>query len=119
MIRATNKTRGAALIERGRAATGHRDRMRGLLGCPGLDPGEGLMIAPCQSVHTFFMRFPIDVVYVDRGSKVVGLAPELKPNRVGPMVLRARFVLELPAGTIGRTGTRLGDELEVQDEDEG
>lgn len=101
-------------MERGQAATDALSRLRGLIGHPPLGPGEGTLLSPCQGVHTFFMRFPIDVVYVDGQGKVVGLAPALRPNRVGPVVPQARFVLELPAGTIQETGTTLGDRLEVQ-----
>lgn len=114
VIRAYNETRQAPLVERGQAATGFWGRLRGLIGHPGLSPGEGMLISPCRGVHTFLMRFPIDVVYVNGQGRVVGLAPELPPNRVGPVVPRARFVLELPAGTIQQTGTSIGDELEVQ-----
>lgn len=114
VIRAYNKTRQESLIERGQEATDFWGRLRGLIGYPGLSSGEGMLISPCRGVHTFLMRFPIDVVYVDGQGRVVGLAPALPPNRVGPVVPRSRFVLELPAGTIEQTGTSIGDELEVQ-----
>lgn len=113
-MRAYNVTQNCTLIERGEVADSVWTRLRGLIGHRPLEEGEGLMITPCNSVHTFFMRFPIDVVYVTAGGEVVGLAERLSPFRIGPIVRRARFVLELPAGTVARTGTRLGDRIVVQ-----
>lgn len=114
MMTAYNVTRDQCLIERGRVADGFWTRLRGLIGHRPLEAGEGLMIKPCNSVHTFFMGFPIDVVYVCDAGEVVGLAPELAPYRMGPIVREARLVLELPAGTIADTGTQIGDEMEIR-----
>lgn len=113
-VRITNQTRGAVLAERAAIASSWWARGRGLLGRRALPPGEGLIIRPCNSVHCFFMAFPIDVVYVDRAYRVVRLAPELRPNRIGPLVLKARDVIELPAGTVAATGTQVGDQLVVE-----
>jgi hypothetical protein len=104
-------------MDRGQSATTFWTRLRGLIGHRRLNPNEGMLISPCRGVHTFCMRFPIDVVYVDRQGKVVGLAPELRPNRLGPVVRRAQFVLELPAGTIARTRTRIGDQIDIRAEE--
>src|ERR687887_277481 len=71
--------------------------MRGLLGRGGLERGEGLLLQPAGSIHTFFMRFPIDAVFLDRGLRVVGLAPELAPWRLAAR-RHAHSVLELAAG---------------------
>jgi uncharacterized membrane protein (UPF0127 family) len=84
-----------------------------LLGRRELPAGEGLIIRPCNSVHCFFMAFPIDVIYVDRDYRIVRLAPDLRPNRVGPLVMRARDVIELPAGVIAATGAQVGDLIEA------
>ena len=113
-LRAYNVTRNCTLIEHGAVADGFWARLRGLIGHRPLRDGEGLMITPCNSVHTFFMGFPIDVVYVTADGEVAGLAEKLSPFRIGPIVRRARFVLELPAGTVARTGTQLGDRIVVQ-----
>jgi hypothetical protein len=83
-----------------------------LLGCDGLEPGEGLWIAPCESVHTFFMRFSIDLVYLDRKGCVRKLRCAVGPWRLSAC-LTAYSVLELPAGTIRATGTERGDRLEI------
>ena len=79
-----------------------------------LPPGAGLVIDPCKSIHMFFMRFPIDVLYLDREDRVVRIQEGLKPWRVGPLHTKgARYVIELPEGTIGRTGTQVGDCVRV------
>jgi uncharacterized protein len=72
-------------------------RMRGLLGRTELPRGEGILLRPCGSIHTFFMRFPIDVVFVDREGKVVGVERDLKPWRTARR-RGAKAVLELTAG---------------------
>ena len=88
-------------------------RMRGLLGRRNLPPGEGLLLKPSGSVHTFFMRFPIDVVFVDRDLTVVGVTPELAPWRTAAR-RGARAVVELPAGEAARRGIAQGDRLFVE-----
>lgn len=113
-VRIRNQTRATVLAERAAIARSWWARGRGLLGRRELPAGEGLIIRPCNSVHCFFMAFPIDVVYVDRYYRVVRLAPELRPNRIGPLVLSARDVIELPAGMITTTGTQVGDQLVVE-----
>lgn len=87
-------------------------RRKGLLGRNGLAPGQGLWIVPCESVHTFGMRFPVDVVYLDRKKGVRKLRRQMAPWRIS-MCLPAHSVLELPAGTIARSATRLGDQFDL------
>lgn len=87
-------------------------RMRGLMFCASLPSASGLLIAPCQLVHTLHMRFSIDVVFLDKSWTVVGLQPDLVPWRFSRYYRDAWFVLELPAGTVSRSGTELGDRLE-------
>jgi uncharacterized protein len=88
-------------------------RMRGLLGRTGLAPGEGVLLKPASSVHTFFMRFPIDVVFLDRGHRIVGIAHTLRPWRAAAG-RRAKAALELPAGTAAAHGLEIGDVLTVE-----
>lgn len=101
------------LADRAELATGFFARLRGLLGRSGLEDGEGLILRPCNSVHMFFMQFPIDVVFLDRRGKVVGLAWYLLPGSVSRIYPRACQAVELPAGTLGRTGTQVGDVVEI------
>lgn len=86
-------------------------RLRGLMGRPRLPKGEGLLIIPCNAIHTFFMRFPIDVLFLDANRCVVHLIPALKPYRLRLPVRAARCVVELPAGAIARSRTEVGDRL--------
>ena len=85
-------------------------RRTGLLKHDRLQPGEGLWITPCESVHTFFMKFPIDLVYLDRQKKVRKVRNAVPPWRLSAC-LSAHSILELPAGTVVETGTQPGDEL--------
>jgi uncharacterized protein len=84
--------------------------MRGLLGRDGLESGEGLLLKPCGSVHTFFMRFPIDVVFLDRELAVVAVSAEVAPWRTA-RARGAKAVLELPAGEAARRGIAVGERL--------
>ena len=86
-------------------------RNKGLLGRKLLNPGEGLWIVPCESVHTFFMQFPIDLVYLDREHRIKKLRSGVPPWRLSAC-LSAHSVLEFPAGTIHNTNTKRGDKLE-------
>lgn len=85
-------------------------RLKGwMLKVPG--PGDALLIRPCSSVHTFFMRVPIDVVFLDRDGKVVHIIENLKPWRLSPWVRGSCMVLEMPAGAVQRSGIKLGNLL--------
>jgi len=86
-------------------------RRKGLLGREALSAGEGLWIVPCESVHTFGMRFPIDLVYLDRDKRVKKIRNDVPPWRISAC-LSAHSVLELASGSIRRTGTKPGDTLE-------
>jgi uncharacterized membrane protein (UPF0127 family) len=89
-------------------------RLRGLLGRKGLRPDEGLLIRPTSAIHTCFMRFPIDAVFLDRNLVVVGVVSDLRPWRMAAR-RGAKAVLELAAGESRRRGITLGDRLELSD----
>jgi len=89
-------------------------RARGLLGRATLAPGDGLVIRPCNAVHTVGMRFPIDVIHLDADSRVLRVVADLRPWRLGPLVRGSRVVVELPAGTTSATGTEQGDAIQLQ-----
>jgi len=105
-------TRQTLLVTRLEVAGSGAARRKGLLGRDGLGPGEGLWIVPCESVHTFFMRFPIDLVYLDRNNRVRKVRQAVGPWRISAC-LAAHSVLELPAGAIRATQTRWGDVVEM------
>ncbi len=113
---AFNQTRQLHLATNLAVAQTHWTRLRGLLGTKENDfrNGAGLWIRPCRGVHTLAMRFPIDVVYLDRSGMVVHLEPNLQPWRFAPVRLQAASVLELPVHTIARTETALGDRIEIK-----
>ncbi len=102
------------MVSSGWLADNFWTRLRGLIGRPPLEPGQGLLILPSNSVHCFFMSYPIDVIYVDREDRVLKVDEAMKPWRVGKPVFGARYVIELPAGEAARRDVRPGDELEVE-----
>lgn len=116
-IRVYNRTRGTEIASAADVAGNSESRREGLLKRTGLSPGEGLWIVPCEAVHCFFMKFTIDVLFLDKSRKVVKARPSLKPWRISG-ALRAHSTLELPEGTISATGTRPGDQLEIEELDE-
>jgi uncharacterized membrane protein (UPF0127 family) len=107
-----NQTRSVTVADLAEAARTSARRRKGLLGRQTLHAGEGLWIVPCESIHTCGMKFPIDVIYLDRRQRVRKLRASVVPWRLS-MCLLAHSVLELPAGTIDRTETRPGDQLEL------
>jgi hypothetical protein len=111
-FRARNVTRGTSIGDAIETAESSAARRTGLLKHTRLDSGSGLWIIPCEAVHTFFMKFAIDIIYLDRKHRVRGLVRDLRPWRMS-MCLPAHSVLELPTGTIDRTNTQKGDELEL------
>jgi uncharacterized membrane protein (UPF0127 family) len=110
-VRVVNRTRGLILGSEVAVADRWWLRLRGLLGRKHLRPGEGLLLTPCSSVHTFGMRFPIDVVFLAVNGEVVAVYPGMRPGRTSPLHRKARQTLELPHGTLEETGTAVGDLL--------
>jgi uncharacterized membrane protein (UPF0127 family) len=112
---AFNKTRQIYLATSLALADTHWTRLRGLVGASPGDFGNGcgLWIVPCRGVHTLAMRFPIDVVYLDRSQTVIYVEKGLQPWRFAPVRLQAASVLELPCRTVTGTGTALGDKIEI------
>jgi hypothetical protein len=108
-----NQTRNTVLATGADVADTSAKRRTGLLKHSRLDPGDGLWITPCESVHTFFMKFAIDLVYLDRNKKVRKVRHAVPPWRLSAC-LTAHSILELPAGTAKETGTQRGDELAIE-----
>jgi len=104
---------GNVVCERCAVARDPFTRMRGLLGRSGLAPGEGLLLQPAASIHTLFMRFPIDAVFLDGDRRVLRVASGLQPWRTAA-AKRARAVLELAAGEAARVGVAPGDVLRLE-----
>jgi hypothetical protein len=114
MTRAINASKGTVLAERLREARTPWSRLVGLLNRNHLPEGEGLLIVPCSSVHTFFMRFPIDVAFLDRKGRVLRVFISVPPFRLLLGGLEARMALGLPPGTLTSTRTEPGDQLLFQ-----
>jgi uncharacterized membrane protein (UPF0127 family) len=112
---AWNRTRNAYLATELRVANTAWSRLRGLMAraADSFHAGQGLWIVPSYGVHTFGMRFVIDVAYLDRHKTVIHVESGLKPWRVAPIRAHAASVLELPANTLKKTGTAIGDQLEI------
>lgn len=106
-----NVTRQTVLGQRVEVAGSGPTRRKGLLGRDGLSAGEGLWIVPCESVHTFFMKFPIDLVYLDRNNRVRKVRHAVGAWRISAC-FTAHSVIELPAGTVRESGTVKGDVVE-------
>ncbi|HSK17423.1 MAG TPA: DUF192 domain-containing protein [Gaiellaceae bacterium] len=104
---------GSLVCERCLLAETPLARMRGLLGRAGLARGEGLLLRPASSIHMWFMRFPIDAVFLDGEQRVLKVVPGLAPWRLAGC-RGAREVLELPAGEAARVGLAAGDRLAVR-----
>jgi uncharacterized protein len=107
----SNRTRQTVLACRVEVADHGAKRGKGLLGRNSISPEEGLWIFPCEAIHTFGMRFPIDLVYIDRSMRVKKVRSNVRPWRLSAC-LSAHSVIELATGTISRTQTGPGDRLE-------
>jgi uncharacterized protein len=112
---AFNRTRATYLATELAIARSHWSRFRGLMATRGSQfrSGQGLWIVPCRGVHTLAMRFPIDVVYLDREKSVIHIQQGLRPWRLAAIRRHAASVLELPAGTVRSSRTALGDKVDI------
>ncbi|MBI4368661.1 MAG: DUF192 domain-containing protein [Elusimicrobia bacterium] len=107
-----NRTRRIEIAGRLRLARGFWERIQGLLGQRPLDNGEAMVLySVCPQVHTFFMRYPIDCLFINRHNEVVG-AETLAPWRLSRIYWKADRVIELPRGTIAASGTGIGDQID-------
>lgn len=104
---------GLVVADRVTVATTRSERRRGLLGRSHLEPGEALLIAPCNGVHMFFMKFPIDILALDKNGVVVDAVSDLKPWRIRLPRPGSHSVLELTAGTLVRTQTKIGNRINI------
>ncbi|MFZ0887141.1 MAG: DUF192 domain-containing protein [Candidatus Binataceae bacterium] len=119
VMRAVNRTRGTVLCARIESADGMAGKARGLLGRAGLEHGRGMLfeagpLQPFMWMHMFFMRFAIDIVFLDRGGKVLRINHRLRPWRVSSIVPGARRALELAAGEAAASGTEPGDQIDFE-----
>lgn len=107
-----NETRQAILGTQVLWANRMLSRMRGFLFRPEPADGEGILFSPCKGVHMYGMKFPLDVLFLSREGRVVSAFPDLAPGKRTAIQKGARHALELPAGTIERSGTEVGDVID-------
>ncbi|HBQ21730.1 MAG: hypothetical protein A2Z91_03155 [Deltaproteobacteria bacterium GWA2_38_16] len=86
-------------------------RFKGLLGKNSFTSGEALILTPCKSIHTFFMKFPIDAIFINAQGEILALYPDLKPNRLTKFYCHAKSVIEVPIGTIQKWNLKVGESL--------
>jgi len=111
-MRAFNLTTCKEISSRLTVADNFFDRLKGLLGRKSLQEGEGLLLRPCKGIHTIGMRFPIDVLFLDRKNCVLA-AVNIRPNKMTKLYLKASCAIEIPAGTLACTATKAGDRIEI------
>ncbi len=111
-MRVTNQSKNTVLADRCIVANTFLSRLKGLLGTSSLSQGEGLLLVGEKSIHTFFMAYPIDVVYINAEKTVIRLDRNLVPNRIGKHSAQSAYILELPVGVINSSRTDIGDQLQ-------
>ena len=109
-----NKTQNTIIASSVVVAQTILSRIVGLLNRPAIFANEALIITECRSIHMFFMKFPIDAIFVDKNNVVVGLVHHIKPFQLSPIFFKAKYVIELPVQTILETKTCLGDIIDLQ-----
>ena len=112
-FRIRNLTKGTQLADRAGIADNSAARQKGLLKHTSLAEGEGLWIVPCEAIHTFLMKFPIDVLFINKKRVVTKIRPNIVKNRIA-FSIRAHSTIELPVGMIEKSRTAAGDQLELE-----
>ena len=109
-----NATKMTMIAEEAAVAKTFFSRLIGLTNRKSLKAGEALVITPCRSIHMFFMRFAIDVLFISADNRIVGLVKEIKPFNVSPIFFRASYCIEAPCGTIDKSKTSPDDLIELK-----
>ncbi len=108
-----NSIKGSVIVPKLAVAPSLWKRTVGLLGIPHLQSGEALLLQPCTGIHTWFMRYSIDVLFLDKRGKVLRTVENLRPFRIAGPLLRARTVVEMAPGTLKHVSVKPGDILRV------
>ena len=111
-IHVRNSAQGVDLGDRIVIADRWWPRLRGLIGRPEPQLGEGLLLVDSQAIHMYWMKYPIDVAMLDKDRRVIAVYPEIAPRKRSKMHWKAKYALELPKGTLTHTGTQVGDQLD-------
>jgi len=110
-VKIINLSKNRILADQATVAAGFLGRVKGLIGLKELKPKEGLIIDPCKGVHTIFMSFPIDCIFLDQENRVKKIIKSLKPYRFSPICFFSKLVIELPVGSIQDSLTEEGDRI--------
>lgn len=108
-----NLSKGTVFLEDVIIAKSFFARLKGLLGKDNLEEDEGIIIKPCNSVHTIGMKLTIDVAFVDKNNKVIHIISEMPPGKFSPIIRGGVYAIEARAGTIERKQLNIGDKLEI------
>ncbi len=112
-MRIINKTRNTIISYKCKVADSFWSRFIGLIGRKELPKGSALLIIPCNSIHMFFMKFPIDLIFIDKNSIVVQTVQNIRPWSISKIVKSAHCTIELPVGTVLASKTKIGDKLDL------
>ncbi|MFT9598494.1 DUF192 domain-containing protein [Mesobacillus sp.] len=112
-MRLVNESNGKELAADVKIADTFFSRFKGLMLTDSLSDGHSLYIQPCRSIHTFFMNYSIDVLYINENNEIVGTDEQLEPAKMGKRCKGAYSVFELPEGTIRNTGTKVGHSIKL------
>ena len=114
IVQILNVSKGAVIAQQARLASSLGQRMKGLLGQDSLSASEALILKPCSAIHTFFMRFSIDVLFLDKNMQIIRLFRNMPPNRLSPTIWGSKIAIELPAGKTSQTNTQIADIIEFK-----
>ncbi|WP_249870302.1 DUF192 domain-containing protein [Oceanobacillus saliphilus] len=114
-IKLVNIDTDEAIAERVKGAYTFWSRFKGLMLTESMPENEALHISPCTAIHTFFMKYSIDIIYLNKEKEIVGIEEYLEPGRIGKKFMNVKSVIELPAGTIRNTSTAVGQKVNLDD----
>jgi uncharacterized membrane protein (UPF0127 family) len=112
-VKINNLTKGNIILKEAELAESFPARLKGLLGRKSIKEDTGLIINPCNSIHMIGMKFPVDVIFVDKDQKICHMIPSMKVMHISPMVRNARYVIEAPVGTIAAKNAEVNDRVEI------
>ncbi len=109
-----NHSKKTQIADTCRIAKNFFPRFMGLMGKKNLSEGSCLIITPCNSIHMFFMKIPLDIIFIDKNSKVLHIIESIKPWRISKIIRNSHSVIELPVGTLSKSKTTIGDQLIIE-----
>ncbi|MCP3685705.1 MAG: DUF192 domain-containing protein [bacterium] len=110
----TNLTKNTLIADKAILANSFSSRMIGLLNRKSINAGEALIITNCQSIHMFFMKFSIDVIFISADRRIVGLSENIQPFHLSPHFWKSKCAIELPAGTVKSSQSSIGDTIQIK-----